>query len=80
MDMRFGTRHVGSFCRTGSVKTKASELSKCNLDLVAVQEARWVEGCSRSADDCTFSYGNGNAKHLLGMLFVCMCIRSAGKI
>jgi hypothetical protein len=50
MDMRFGTRHVGSFCRTGSVKTKASELSKCNLDLVV----RSDKDGSQPADDYNF--------------------------
>jgi hypothetical protein len=33
-----------------------TELAKCNLDLVAVQEVRWDEDGSQPADD----YGNGN--------------------
>jgi hypothetical protein len=34
------------FYRAGSLKTVASELAKYNLDLVAAQEVRWVEGGS----------------------------------
>jgi hypothetical protein len=30
--------------RAGSMKTVASEFEKYNLDPLAVQEARWVEG------------------------------------
>jgi hypothetical protein len=41
MDMRFGTWNVRSLYRTGSLKTVANEMAKCNLDLVAVQEVRW---------------------------------------
>jgi hypothetical protein len=39
--MRFGTWNVRGLYRLGSLKTVASELAKCNLDLVAV---RGVEG------------------------------------
>jgi endonuclease/exonuclease/phosphatase family metal-dependent hydrolase len=38
-------------CRTGSLKTAASELAKCNSDLVAVQEVRQDNGGSQPADD-----------------------------
>jgi exonuclease III len=50
MDMRFGTWTVRSLYRAGSLKTVASELAKYNLDLVAVQEVRWVKGSSHPAD------------------------------
>jgi hypothetical protein len=40
MDMRFGT--------------VASELAKCNLDLVAVQDVTWDKGGSEPAQDRTF--------------------------
>jgi hypothetical protein len=39
MDMRFGTLY-----RSGSLKTVARELGKYKLDLVGVQEVRWVKG------------------------------------
>jgi hypothetical protein len=38
----------------GLLKTAASELAKCNLDVVAVQEVRWVEDDSQPAEDYTF--------------------------
>jgi exonuclease III len=44
MGMRFGTWNVRSHYRSDLLKTVASELAKCKLDLVTVQEFRWVEG------------------------------------
>jgi len=35
--------------RAGSLEKVASELAKCKLDLVAVQEVRWVEAGSQPA-------------------------------
>jgi hypothetical protein len=55
--MQFGTWCVESPCRAGSLKTVVSELTNCNLDLVAVQEVRWDKGSSQSADNSTFFYG-----------------------
>jgi hypothetical protein len=43
MDTIFGTWNVRILYRAGSLKTVASELAKCNLDLVAVQEVKVVE-------------------------------------
>jgi exonuclease III len=42
MYMRFGTWNVKSLYGAGSLKTVASELAKYNLDLMAVQDIRWV--------------------------------------
>jgi exonuclease III len=69
MDMRYGKWNVTSLYRAGSLKAVASELAKYNLDLVAVQEARWDMGGSQPADDYTFFYGNGDANHHLGTGF-----------
>jgi exonuclease III len=66
MDMRFGTWNVKSLCGAGLLKTVASELAKYGLDLMAVQEVRWVEGGKLPADDCTFLHGNQNANHCFG--------------
>jgi len=41
--MRFGTWNIKSLYRISSLKTVISELAKRNLNLVAVQEVRWVE-------------------------------------
>jgi exonuclease III len=41
-DMRLGTWNIRSLHRIGSIKTVASEMAKYNLDLVAVQEVRWI--------------------------------------
>jgi hypothetical protein len=58
-----------SLYRAGSLKTVSSELGKCQLDLVAVQEVRWDEGGNQPADDYTFFCGNRNADHHLGTGF-----------
>jgi hypothetical protein len=51
MDTRFeGTWNFRSLCTSGSLNTVASEMAKCNLDLMAVQEVRWVMGDSQPAD------------------------------
>jgi hypothetical protein len=41
--MRFGTWNAKSLYTAGSLKTVGSEMAKYNLDLVSVQEVRWVE-------------------------------------
>jgi hypothetical protein len=43
MHMRIGMWDISSLY---ALKTVVSTLVKCNLDLVAVQEVRWVEGRS----------------------------------
>jgi hypothetical protein len=48
------------------MKTVASKLAKCKLDVVAVQEVRWVEVYSQPVVHNTFFHGNGNAIHHLG--------------
>jgi hypothetical protein len=69
MDTRLGTWDVRSLYRAGSLQTVASELMKCNSDLVKVQEVRWVDGGSQPEDDYTFFHRNGNANRHLGRKF-----------
>jgi hypothetical protein len=45
---------LGACIEQGSLKTVASELAKYNLELVAVQKDRWVEGGSQPADNYKF--------------------------
>jgi len=66
--------------RLGSLQTTASELAKCNSDVMAVQEVRWSESGSQRADEYTFFRGNGNALHpLRTCFFIHKVITSAGK-
>jgi hypothetical protein len=59
MVLRFGTLNVRSMYRAGSLRTVAEEVSKYNLDLVAVQEVRWDRGGTEPAGQYTFFYGKG---------------------
>jgi hypothetical protein len=59
MDMRFGTWHVRSIYRAGSLRIVAREISKYKLDLVGVQEVRWYRGGTEPAGQYTFSMGRG---------------------
>jgi hypothetical protein len=80
--MRFTTWDGRSRYRTGSLKTVTSELAKImyNLDLVAVQEVRWVEGGSQPAEYYTLFCGNRNVNHHFGTgFFVHKGIRAAVK-
>jgi exonuclease III len=69
MDMRFGTWNVRNLCRAGSLDTVASELAKYEVDLVAVQEVKWVEYGSQPVDGYTVFHGNRIADHHLGTGF-----------
>jgi exonuclease III len=68
-DMRLCTWNVRNLYRAGSLKTVARELGKYKLDLVCVQEVRWVKGGTERAEDYTFLYEKGNEDHQLGTGF-----------
>jgi hypothetical protein len=70
--------NVESPCKAGLPNTAGSELAKCKLDLVAVQEVRWGKDGSEPTDSYTFSCGNGNAICNMGTgFFICQGIRLA---
>jgi hypothetical protein len=66
---RYGIWNVRSLYAAGSLKIVTSKLLKCTSDLLAEQEVRLVEGCSQSADNYKFVYGNGSANHHFGTGF-----------
>jgi exonuclease III len=55
-DVRFGTWNVRSLYRAGSLMAVAKEISKCNLDLVGVQEVRWDRSGIIQQENIYFSY------------------------
>jgi hypothetical protein len=61
-----GTWNIRSLYTEISMKTVESEIAKCNLDLVAVKDVRWVKVGSQPEDDYAFLYGSGNVNHHLG--------------
>jgi hypothetical protein len=63
-------KNVRSLCRLGSLKRVSGELAKYKSDLGGVQEVRWDKSGTEPTGDYTFSYGNGNADHLLGTSFL----------
>jgi exonuclease III len=64
--MRFSTWNVRSLHRAGSITAAARELERCKLDVVGVQEFRWVKGGTVREGDYKFFYGKGNGNHKLG--------------
>jgi GTPase involved in cell partitioning and DNA repair len=66
--MRSGTWNVGSLYSAGSLKTVASELSKYNLGLVAVQNIILNKVDSQPADNDTFSMETEMLINNYGML------------
>jgi exonuclease III len=59
MDMRFGTWNVRSMYRAGSLRAVAEKISKRKLDLVGVQEVKWVGGGTEPAGEYTFFLWKG---------------------
>jgi hypothetical protein len=53
--MRISAWNIRSLYRAGSLTTVASELARCKLNLVGVQEVRWDKKSTVSAGDYNFS-------------------------
>jgi hypothetical protein len=49
--------------------TLTRELARYKLDLLRVQEVRWVGGGTEHVGKCSFFYGKGNENHDLGTRF-----------
>jgi hypothetical protein len=57
---RFGTWNVRCLYRAGSLTAADRELARYKLDLVVVQEFRWVKGSTVRAGNYNSFYGQGN--------------------
>jgi hypothetical protein len=69
MEMIFEIWNIRSLYWVGSLITIAYQLTKHNVDIVAIQEVRWDKLGSVPAEDFYFC-GNGNANHHLGIRFL----------
>ncbi|KAI5717474.1 hypothetical protein M8J77_006391 [Diaphorina citri] len=67
--LRFGTWNVRSLFTPGAFDKLLIEAKKYNLDLVALQEVRWVGEGSITKDGYKLIYG-GTDKHFLGTAFL----------
>ena len=47
-----------------------SEIDRCRMDLLGVQEVRWDCSGALESGNYTLFYGEGNANHLLGTEFL----------
>ena len=71
MDMRFGTWNVRSLYRAGALGLVNSELDRCRMDLIGVQEVRWEGSGTLESGNYTLLHGEGKANHQLGTGFFC---------
>jgi hypothetical protein len=71
MDIRFGTWNFRSLYRAGALGLVTSEIDKCRMDLVEVQEVRWEGRGTLESGNYTLFYGVGNANHQLGTRLFC---------
>jgi hypothetical protein len=61
-DILLGTWNVRSLYRAGSFRAAARELARYKVDVVGVQEVRWVKGSTVHAGDYNFFYVKRNEK------------------
>ena len=59
--MRFGNWNVRSLYRAGALGLMTSELDRCRMDLVEVQEVRLEGSGTLESGNYTLFYGEGNA-------------------
>ncbi|KAL1462186.1 hypothetical protein WDU94_014046 [Cyamophila willieti] len=63
-----GTWNVRSLHSPGAIKILDDELEKYNMDIVALQETRWLgQGTIKEKNYTYFNSGNGNGRHQFGV-------------
>ena len=68
--MTLGTWNVQSLNRPAAAYIVASELKAYKIDIVALQETRWIGDGVLKFDDYVFFYGGGSVRHEFGTGFM----------
>lgn len=68
MDLLLGTWNVRSLYETAAAKSLADVLSRCKIQILALQETRWKGNSTLRVGDYTF-FNSDDQKHFLGIGF-----------
>jgi hypothetical protein len=69
MGMKFGTWHIRSSYKAGSLMTVSRKVSRYRLDLAVVQKVKWEGSGTAPAGEYTFFYGKGKKNNELDTRF-----------
>lgn len=70
-DNDFGTWNVRSLYKTGALRALLQEIDKYNIDLIALQETRWIGNAIYDYKGHTVIYsGKENGQHEFGTAFI----------
>jgi exonuclease III len=67
--LRIGTWNVLSLYRTGASNILKQEMEKVQMDLVALQEKRWLGNGTLEKKNCVIFYSCNSVKHVFGVGF-----------
>ncbi|XP_024884391.1 uncharacterized protein LOC112462706 [Temnothorax curvispinosus] len=69
MELEMGTWNVRTLYETAAAKSLVEEITKCGIQILAIQETRWKGNSTMRIGDYDF-FHSGGQKHFLGVGFV----------